>query len=247
MFNAALAEGFDLASLPRAASVGEALADHLCAHIVHLRLRPNDAVSETAVAEAYGVSRAHVREAIRLLETQHLINRVPQSGNYVTPISARLVREGAFVRQSVEEANIRDLAASITDAQMSLFADLIEHQTRACTEDDPARFHDLDEGFHQALFEATSRGAVWQFLQPSKLHVDRARIATLDRSSSMRRAVGEHAQILAALKAGDVSGAAVAMQTHLRRIDVLLAELDRLKPEYVELEGTPGTEQVAPA
>ena len=234
LFDAALADGFDLRDLSRAATVGEALAAHLQGHIVHLRLRPGDAVSEAAVAEAYGVSRAHVREAIRLLETQHLINRVPQSGNYVTPISARLVREGAFLRQSVEEANIRDLAAMATAAQLDQLSALVDRQTCACAADDPAQFHDLDERFHQALFEAMARGAVWQFLQPSKLHVDRARIATLDRSSSMRRATGEHEQILAALKASDVSGAAVAMQTHLRRIDVLLAELDRLKPELVE-------------
>lgn len=234
MFDESLAQGFDAASLPRSASVGEALANHLRLHIIHWHLKPHDPVSESAVAAAYSVSRAHVREAIRLLEGQHLIRRVPQSGNYVTPVSAPRVREGAFLRLSVELANIRDLAVTVTQDQLDRLEALIKEQEHACQADDSSKFHDLDEAFHQALFDATSRANVWLLLQPGKLHVDRARIGTLDRSSSMRRATNEHKEVFSALQQRNPDKAAAAMEVHLKRIDELLAVLDRLKPEYID-------------
>lgn len=233
-FDAALAAGFDPAALPRSTSIGAALAASLRGHIVFARLRPHDPVPELSVGEAYGVSRSHTREALRLLEDQQLVRRVPQSGSYVTPISAKLVHQGGFLRMAVEEANIRQLAGRVTPAQLDALWALIDEQDDAAENSDRQRFHDLDEAFHRTLFEAGERAFAWQYLQPAKLHVDRARIATLGLAASPGRAIGEHRAILTALADNDVDAAIAAIHTHLQQIEILLQHLTTLKPTFVD-------------
>lgn len=236
-FDYSLAEGFDPGSVPRSVSIGEAVANRLRHSILMNRLQPHSPVPETSVCEAFNVGRAHVREALRRLDAEGLVRRVPQSGTYVAPISARLVRQGAFLRISAEEANVRDLAVQHTASQLGRFETLLALQADAIAADDNARFHELDEEFHAAFFAATDRAEVWDWLQPVKLHVDRARFATLGMGSAASRAFNEHRRIFAAVAERNADEAARAIRNHLQRIDSLIAELDRLEPSFVESEG----------
>lgn len=235
-FDSALADGFDAAALPRSISIERALADHLRTHIVLSRLKPSDSVPELAVANAFGIGRSHVRGALRILEAEHLIVRIPQSGSYISPISPLLVREGGFLRLAVEEANIRDLAATVSDDILSTLRRQIEMQHKVAEADDRLQFHVLDEAFHALLFEATDRSFAWSFLQPAKLHIDRARIATLGLAASPDRAIMEHSAIVEAIAEHDPAKATIAMQAHLQRINELIAELAHLEPTFVDMD-----------
>lgn len=233
-FDHGLASGFDPGALPRSVSLGEAVAERLRRCILTAELPPHAPVPELSVCEAFGVGRAHVREALRRLDAEGLVRRVPQSGTYVAPISARLVEQGGFLRLSAEEANVAGLAGAREPAVVARLEALLEQQAGAIESDDKARFHALDEGFHATLFSATDRAQVWDWLQPAKLHVDRARFATLGIGSAPRRAHAEHVRIVAAVAEGDPEAAARAMRVHLQRIDMLIDELDRLEPSWVD-------------
>ncbi|WP_161635699.1 GntR family transcriptional regulator [Actibacterium mucosum] len=222
-------------TIPRGQSVASAMAAALRDHILFARLRPHDTLPEMSMAQAFGVGRSHAREALRLLEDQKLVRRVPQSGNYVTPISSKLVHEGAFMRQAVEEANVRRVSGLVSAEDAARLSDLIDAQQAAADKANRREFHTLDEAFHKALFQIGGRAHAWDYLQPAKLHVDRARIATLGLGSSPDRAIAEHRAILSALVEGDTKAAVAALDVHLHRVEILLERLTELEPTYVDL------------
>lgn len=233
-FDVSLAEGFDVSMLPRSIGIDTALADHLRQHIIMASLKPGDSVPELGVANAFDLGRSHVRGALRILENEHLIDRIPQSGSYVSPISPMLVRQGGFLRLAVEEANIRQLAEQPSEELIADLRSQIEKQKTAAQTNDRLKFHLLDEVFHASMFEATERSFAWSFLQPAKLHIDRARIATLGLAASPERAVTEHSAIVEAVAERSPEMASTAMRTHLQRINELLSELANLEPTFVE-------------
>ncbi len=235
-FDSSFAEGFDASVLPRSIAIDTALADHLRKHIIMASLKPGDPVPELGVGNAFNLGRSHVRGALRILEGEHLIKRIPQSGSYVSPISPSLVRQGGFLRLAVEEANIRELAEHPSEELIVQLRGQIERQNAATRGKDRLEFHLQDEAFHASLFEATGRGFAWSFLQPAKLHIDRARIATLGLSASPDRAIAEHSAIVDAVADSNPKAACNAMRTHLERINELLANLAKLEPTFVDKE-----------
>ncbi|MBO6636958.1 MAG: GntR family transcriptional regulator [Roseitalea sp.] len=228
IFDQALAEGFDPDDYSRSMSMGECIARHLRGKIINAELKPGDTLPEASVARAFDTSRAPVRDAMRLLASEGLVNIASQSGNYVAPINSDDVRNGAFIRSTVEERNVADLAETINEAGIARLEGLITEQDKAVTAKDFAWFHQLDEAFHETLFDLTDRHSVWHYLQSVKVHIDRARTLTLPGGQTARRAVEDHRRIVAALVKGDRKAAADAMTVHLGRIhDLIAAAQDR--------------------
>lgn len=221
-FDTALADGFDPDDYSRSLTMGECIARHLRGKIINAELKPGDTLPEASVARAFNTSRAPVRDAMRLLSSEGLVNIASQSGNYVAPINRDDVRNGAFIRSTVEERNVAELAETITDTGIAQLEALLAEQDRAVTSKQFARFHQLDEVFHETLFDLTGRHSVWHYLQSVKVHIDRARTLTLSRGETARRAVEDHRHIVAALTARDPNAAARAMVVHLGRIHGLI-------------------------
>lgn len=70
--------------------------------IVHGHLPPGATLSETAIAAAVGTSRTPVREALQHLVQDQLVQVYPQVGTRVAPLRVALIREGCFVRRTLE-------------------------------------------------------------------------------------------------------------------------------------------------
>lgn len=222
VFDTALADGFDPDDYSRSMSMGECIARHLRGKIINVELKPGDTLPEASVARAFNTSRAPVRDAMRLLASEGLVNIASQSGNYVAPINRNDVRNGAFIRTTVEERNVAELAGTIDDAGVARLRSLLAEQERAVKAKDFALFHRLDEQFHETLFDLTGRHSVWTYLQSAKVHIDRARTLTLPRGETASRAVEDHRRIIDALAKGDPDASADAMAIHLNRIHDLI-------------------------
>src|SRR5258706_5949794 len=74
----------------------------LHAGIIAGRMRPGESLSETRVAEQYGISRTPVREVFRRLTEEGFLSVVPQVGTYVAPINLAAVTDSQFIREAVE-------------------------------------------------------------------------------------------------------------------------------------------------
>lgn len=239
-FDSKLALGFEPDNYSRSMSMGECIARHLRGKIINAELKPGDTLPEASVAQAFNTSRAPVRDAMRLLAAEGLVNIASQSGNYVAPINGDDVRNGAFIRSTLEERNVAQLAGMIDEHGLKKLNTLLIQQEQASDAKDFARFHKLDETFHETLFDLTGRRSVWHHLQSAKVHIDRARTLTLPRGQTARRAIEDHHRIVDALARHDARSSADAMVVHLGRIHDLIEAVQ-------EQEGRTGTEPVSAA
>ena len=94
-------------------------------------------------------------EAISLLVQDGLVEVVPQAGTYVARFSIDELKEGAFIREALEVAAIKELANSITDQNLVELRRNLRLQKAYIDDKDIQGFYNLDSQFHAIILDAT--------------------------------------------------------------------------------------------
>jgi GntR family transcriptional regulator, rspAB operon transcriptional repressor len=216
----------------RVRGIGALIYADLRAELVSLERLPGEPISEAELATAYGFSRTPVREAVRKLADEGLIEIFPQSGTFAARIPLGALPETIVIRKALEETSARLAAERAQRSQIiALFAQL-ERQREAGRAGDRGAFHQADEAFHGAIAEAAGYPGIWTLVEQVKVHVDRYRRLTLPQEGRMARAIREHAAIAAAIESGDGARAAGAMGIHLDGLLADIPDIRRLNPDY---------------
>jgi DNA-binding GntR family transcriptional regulator len=214
----------------REASKAERVYDHLRRRIRELALPPGAPLRKEEIALELGVSRAPVSEAIARLAEEGLVEVFPQHGSFVAPIRAADVRESLFIRTALETEAMRRLAAVAGPALLAELDDNLAVQGQALADGDLARFYDLDEALHAAIFAATQTPRALRLLDAARAPVDRMRRLALPEPGRAQETLEEHRRMVEALRTGDAEFAAAAMRVHLatvaRTIEHELAKLE---------------------
>jgi DNA-binding GntR family transcriptional regulator len=133
-------------------------------------LLPGDRILEVELAAKLGVSRAPIREALRILETQGLIESVPYRGMRIFAVTADLVRELNVVRCELEDLAIREVAGR--GGMKPLIAGLerlVEDMALAARQGRRRDAAHLDAEFHTTIVNASGNRileSVWASLRP---------------------------------------------------------------------------------
>ena len=174
-----------------------------------------------------------MREALRRLADEGLIEIFPQSGTFAARVPLAALPETLVIGEALEETSARLAAERAQRSQViaALLAGL-EHQREASRAGDRNAFHQADEAFHGAIAEAAGYRGIWTPVEQVKVHVDRYRRLTLPQEGRMRRAIREHAAIAAATESRDGARAAVAMGIHLDGLLADIPNIRRLNPNY---------------
>lgn len=190
-----------IAAPPRV-TLGELAYGRLREAILTTRLLPGTPISENELSAAIGVSRTPIREAIRRLSEERLVEVTPQYGTIVSRIDADRARQAVFVRQAVECEVLRRQGA-LSGADLDRLAHQVSRHLRAIEARDSIAAAALDDEFHAQLMEACGCAE--------------ATIAT-------RAVSGDIARILFLCGADEDYYASVA-KDHLRLLDLMQAGL----------------------
>lgn len=146
-------------------------------NIMTLMLAPGSALNENEIAEQLGTSRTPVHEALTLLQKDYLVDILPQSGSFVSKISMRNVREGLFMRSTLEPAIYRQLAGNISEKYMKAMAENLEQtlQTVVSGHNSVDRYIGLDDQFHKLAYLAAHKPALWESTKLVCSHFQRVR------------------------------------------------------------------------
>lgn len=115
-------------TLNNKANLSEQIADYITEKIIRLEIRPGERIMETRIADELSVSRSPIREALRILEKNRLVELIPRRGARVTVLSEALIVQLCDVlmalfclmaRQCAENATVVDLAAIDEAAEKS--------------------------------------------------------------------------------------------------------------------------------
>jgi DNA-binding GntR family transcriptional regulator len=176
---------------------------------------PGQRLIESALCDAYGVSRTVIREALRQLETEHLIRMLPSKGPIVTVLTAKDITSIYLVRASLEGLAGRLFALNAEPEDMEALADLhkrLETQYRLGNVDNREEYK---ADFYRVLLAGGKNEVLEEMLR--SIH---ARIAIFRRyafidEERMRVSIAELDRILAAAGRRDPDEAAEACAQHI--------------------------------
>ena len=186
------------------------------ADILEGRYKNNDELRELAIGEELGVSRTPVREAFRQLELEGLIRIVPNKGAYVTGITAKDVKDIYMIRSKLEGLAARWAVDNITTEQMEEMEENIYLSEFHATKGHFEQIAELDNRFHEILYEACASKMLEQQLREYHEYVQRVRRKTLSENHRSTASTEEHKSIMEAIKSGDKDKSEKVANLHLQ-------------------------------
>jgi DNA-binding GntR family transcriptional regulator len=225
----------------RQPTVSSVIRQDLRRRILSLDLLPGQPLVEKEIAEAFGVSRTPVREAVLRLAEEGLIDVFPQSGTFVARIPFHALPEAIIVRRSLEETSARLAAANADAEDLAMIRAKVAHLRAAVDAGDKDEFHKFDEEFHAAIADAAGYPGLWRMAQQVKAQVDRFRRLTLPQEGRLERVQLEHEAVADAIASGDGDVASRHMSIHLDALLSDLADVAGLNPDYFDF-GTAGSQ-----
>lgn len=201
--------------LKRGVALSEQVYQVVRGLIVSGRMRPGEAVNEAALATSLGVSRTPVREALKRINDEGLIDVFAQNGTFIAPISRKALEEAYVIRTALETESVSRAAGRLTPAQSEAFADNIAAHELAIGRGRFAEAIRLDDAFHRMIAEVNGLHMLWRAVDISKAQMDRGRHLAIPEPGLGAVTISQHRQILDAMQAGDEAEAARHMREHL--------------------------------
>jgi DNA-binding GntR family transcriptional regulator len=175
-------------------------------------------LGEVDLADALGVSRTPVREALRRLGSEGLLSTLPNKGAWVRSWTQSELSDISDLR-ALLEGHAAGLAASrVTEGDLSFMNDLVTRMEAAIAgpaAPDIDLITELNGAFHGAIV-ATSGNALLPDMMKSLIHVPVvSRTFRLYSPARMRQSMRQHRDVLDALTAGDPAWAEAGMRVHI--------------------------------
>jgi len=175
---------------------------------------PGARLTEEGLAERYGTSRTPVREALRALVQESLLEYVPNAGYSVTRLRLRDLDDLYAIRVALEMRVVRRLAEGLGD--LGAVAALLEVWATVPAAPDPdVNLVFADEGFHEALATASRGPVLAEMLRSINRRLHALRMREFVAPQRIRRTYAQHADILRAVLDGDGDLAAARMEAHI--------------------------------
>jgi DNA-binding GntR family transcriptional regulator len=176
--------------------------------IVSLELAPGAVIDERDLIERLAIGRTPVREALRRLAHERLVEVYPRRGMFVSGVDVRELARLSEVRELLEPEAARLAAERATDTDRAAMAGLLA---------------ELDAGASERIHRAVYRAAHNDLLEATleQYYVLALRIWTLalDRDHELEEAVEAHRALLEAIQAGDGERAADTMRAHVQNFE----------------------------
>lgn len=193
-------------------------------------IKPGDAIDEKAIAAQLSISRTPVREAVKKLSDEHLVDVVAQSGTRAARIDYAEIEQAYIIRRSLECEAAFLAARHMTDAHAESLRDILRLHERTLGQRKFVAAIAVDDSFHRAIAMIAAMPRLWHMIEISKAHLDRCRHMLVPRSGEAAITLQEHHAIVTALETRDPDAAREAMRNHLdtsyQKIAVLQAEQD---------------------
>jgi DNA-binding GntR family transcriptional regulator len=183
--------------------------------IVTLELPPGAIVSEADLMTRLAMGRTPVREALRSLARERLIDVYPRRGMFVAGVDARDLASLSEARAVLEPAAARLAARRLTESDKAILDQLLAELDALGSTPDERDLITLDRRLHRFVYATARNPFLESTLDEQYTHALRIWFMALDRLPHLDDAVKEHRDILEAIRRGDADQAAVTMAAHI--------------------------------
>ena len=202
--------------------VAERLRQRIFAH----ELTPGTWIDEQKLAEQYGISRTPLREALKVLASEGLVELKPRRGCYVTEISRQdlddifplmAMLEGRCAAEAVAKAGAGDIEA---------LKDIHERLEAAARDGRIDAFFEANQEFHRKIQELSGNRWLLSVIQDLRKVLKLSRLHSLSLEGRLQQSLDEHRRIVAALSARNAEEAEKLMHDHLLSGREALAKME---------------------
>ncbi|OGO26637.1 MAG: hypothetical protein A2W33_06875 [Chloroflexi bacterium RBG_16_52_11] len=181
-------------------------------------------LDQQTLIEDLGVSLIPVRESLRQLEVEGLVQIHPHRGAFVAELSITELKEIYLVREVLEETAAQLAVPKFTAQKLDDLAALIERMESATDGNDYAQLFNLNRTYHFTIYEASDNSLLIQMISRLWDRSRRYRQLYTHLPKRAAQAFVEHKDIYAACKAGDIFAAGAAVRNNVRQTTIGILE-----------------------
>ena len=183
--------------------------------ILRGKYKKGDELVECTIGKEMGVSRTPVREAIRQLELEGLVQLIPNKGAFVTGISSKDVMDMYLIRAKLEGLCAAMAAEHVTEEQLEKMEETILLSDFQVEKGNFEQVCQQDGEFHKLLYEASGSRILAHTLLDFHQYLQRVRMASVRQRKRTQPSTREHKEILEAIRKKDASAADRAAYQHI--------------------------------
>lgn len=198
-----------------APSLSSKIFNKLRDDILDGKYRHGEKLTEVKLAKELGVSRTPIREALKQLELEGLVDNIPNRGVVVKGISKRDMNDILSIRSAVEgiaaEWAIERMDKGITK-ELKEICDLMEFYTM---KKDYEKILELNTEFHDTIYRATKSRYLEHMLKDFQQYIKGIRQNSLRTPGRLESALEEHTQIVEAFEEKNIKKAKRILEKHI--------------------------------
>lgn len=198
----------------KSVSLADQVFEHLETDILSGKYQKGETLTESKLSLELGVSRTPIREALRRLEQEHLIEEAPK-GVVVVGIGEKDLADIFKIRAALEGKVAFLAAQNYTEDQINIVREALEFQEFYLGKQDPDRIKSMDSRFHETIYKMSGSAVFYDVLMPLHKKILKYRKASVSDSSRAAASVAEHRAIYEALLARDGELASKLISEHL--------------------------------
>jgi DNA-binding GntR family transcriptional regulator len=200
------------------ATLRELALEKMRTAILEAHFHPGERLVERSLCEILGVSRTVVREVLRHLETEGLVDSIPNQGPIVAVLDFATAAEIYEIRALLEGEAAMACAQHAGERTVADLAGFIDQIEAAFEVQDHQAVRALTSAFYECMFIAGKKRVAWEIEQSLTARINRLRALTIASDDRGRQAVNEMRQIFSAIQARNAAGAREAAIAHVQRV-----------------------------
>lgn len=181
-----------------------------------------DKLNELTLAKELKISRTPIREALKQLELEGLVESIPNKGVYVKGFSPRDIDDMFEIRLSLEGLAVSFAIDRMDEVHLAKIKEVFELLEFYTTKGDFDKVNDFNILFHESIYQATQSTYFEQILKDIHYYVSVTSRHSIARPERLESSLVEHRAILEAIVDGDKDEATERIQRHIRKTQMLV-------------------------
>lgn len=196
-------------------SLAYAAYERIRDRLIMLDIRPGEPINDGALAASLGIGRTPVREALKRLETDHLVVSYPRRGTFATAVDVTELGAISDLRRQLEPFAANRAATAASDATRAELRAMAEKVRVLDASGDRRTLMRLDMSVHRLIYHATGNKHLEDVLIRYDNLATRIWCLVVDKLPDLASHISEHAQLLEAIADGDSERAELLTSEHV--------------------------------
>lgn len=199
-------------------NLSEQVAYRISDAIIHGEYQPGEHLREQEFSDKYGVSRGTVREAMRILERDGVVDIIPRRGAVVTSLTADEIRETYEVREVLFGQAAALCAERKSDELIPILNEIVAEMAKKMAENEAADYAKLSNKLAMKVIAGSQNSRIQEIFVRMSLQIARYTNLGLSKPAKRKESLANWRRLIKCLAKGDAVEAEKVARTQIRRV-----------------------------